>query len=79
MHLQDPCHPMMQLSVHALEIGQCDFLLQYHFMKRDDKESVKQAPVEDAKAKNASDELEMVEVLGVAVGGGIDLQLAVVV
>jgi hypothetical protein len=39
---------MMQRSVHALEIGQCDFLLQNHFMERDDKESVKQASVEDA-------------------------------
>ena len=79
MHLQDPCHPTMQLSIHVLEIGQCDFLLQNHFIKRDDKESVKQAPVKDAQAKNASDELEMVEVLGDAVGGGIDLQLVVVV
>jgi hypothetical protein len=38
---------MMQFSVHALEIGQCDFLLQNH-MEESDKETVEQASVEDA-------------------------------
>jgi hypothetical protein len=38
----------MQLSVHALEIRQSDFLLQNHFMERNDKVSVKEASVEDA-------------------------------
>ena len=38
----------MQLRVNALEIRQGDFLLQNHFMERNDEVSVKEASVEDA-------------------------------
>ena len=48
--LQHPCQPAVQLGVHALKIRQCDFLLQYHFMERNDKVSVKESSVEDAQA-----------------------------
>lgn len=46
--------------------------------KRNDKISVKEASVEDAKAQNMSDELEIVQMLGVDAGGKIDLERAVV-
>jgi hypothetical protein len=38
----------MQHSIRALEIRKRDFLLQNHFMERNDKVSVKEASVEDA-------------------------------
>ena len=47
-------------------------------MEGNDKVSVKEASVEDAKAQNASDELEIIEMFGVDAGGGIDLQRVVV-
>ena len=47
-------------------------------MERNDKVSVKEASVEDAQAQDASDELEIVEVLGVDTRGGIDLQHVIV-
>jgi hypothetical protein len=40
----------VQLGIHALEIRQCNFLLQYQFVERNAKVSVKEKPVEDAKA-----------------------------
>ena len=76
--LQHPCQPTVQFGVHALKIRQCDFLLQYHFMERNDKVSVKESSVENAQAKNPSDELEIVEMLRVYAGSGIDLQRVVV-
>ena len=68
----------MQLCVHALEIGQHDFLLQNHFIEREDKRSFEEVSVENPQAQKASDELEIVEMLGVGARGRIDLERAFV-
>jgi hypothetical protein len=40
----------VQVGIHALQIRQCNFLLQYQFVERRDKANVKETSVEDAKA-----------------------------
>jgi len=69
----------VDVSVDRLEIGQSDLLLQDHLVERDDKEGIQQTAVKNRQTDNASNELEVVQVLRVDVGLRADLKGIVVV
>jgi hypothetical protein len=63
----------MKSSVHTLQIGQCNLLLEDHLVERDDEIGVKESSMEDTKTDTSSDEFEVVEMFRVDSRVGIDL------
>ena len=69
----------MQLGIDTLQISQRNLLLQDHLVEADDEVRVQETAMEDAETQAATDELEVVQVLGVDTRGGVDLEGIVVV
>jgi hypothetical protein len=69
----------MKLCINTLEVGQCHFLPQDHFVEADNEVSVEESAMEDAQAQATTDELEIVEMLRVDAGCRINLQRIVIV
>ena len=78
-NVQHPGHTTMKFCIDTFEIRQCDFLLQDHLIKRDDKVGVKETSVEDGQSYNPTDELEIIQMFGVDARVGVDLEGIVVV
>ncbi len=53
----------MQFSVNALEISECNLLLQDHLVERGDEVGIQETTVEDTKTQASANELEVVQVL----------------
>ena len=78
-YIQHPRETTEQLGVDALQIGDDDLLAEDHLVERGDEVRIEEPPVEDAETQAATDELEVVQVLGVHARRGVDLQRVVVV
>lgn len=76
---QHPSERTEDLGIDTLHIDEGDLLLEHHLVQRGDKVGVEESAVEDGEGEDSSDELEVVEVLGVDVGVGVDLEGVVVV
>ena len=63
--LQHPRQTTVQLCVHTLQIGQRHLFLEDHLVERGDEVGIQEAAMEDTQTKTASDELEVVQMLGV--------------
>ena len=64
----------MQCLVDTLEIGDGDFFAKNHFVETGNEEGIKEAAMEDCHANDASNELEVGEMLGIDIGGWVDLE-----
>ena len=69
----------MQLGIDTLQISERNLLLQDHLVECRDEVGIQEATVEDAETQAATDELEVVQVLGVDAGRRVDLEGVVVV
>ena len=78
-HIQHPAETPVQLCVYTFQIGDRHLLAKDHLVERSDKVRVQEAAVEDAETQAPADELEVVQVLRVHAGRGVDLQRVVVV
>lgn len=77
--LQSPSQISVQVLIDTFHILQGDLLSQHHLVECTNEERVQEATVEDGKTDHTSNELEVVEVLGVDAGMRVDLQGVVVV
>lgn len=55
----------MEVRVDTLHILQCDLLAQNHLVERANEERVEEATMEDGETNDASNELEVVQMLGI--------------
>lgn len=69
----------MKLGIYALQVGKSDLLLQDHLVERSDEVGIEEATMEDTEPKTSTDELEVVQVLGVDARRRVDLKGIVVV
>jgi hypothetical protein len=69
----------MKFSIHTLQIGKGDFLLQDHLVETDDKVRVQESTMENGETQATTDELEVVEMFWVDTTGRVDLERVVVV
>jgi hypothetical protein len=63
----------MQFSIHTLQIGQRNFLLQNHLVEADDEVRVQESTVKYTETKTTTNKLEIVQMFGVDSRCGIDL------
>jgi hypothetical protein len=77
--LQHPFQVTMKISIDTLHILECDLLSQDHLVEGTDEEGVQEAAMEDGQTDNTSDELEVIQMLGVDSRVGVDLKSVVVV
>lgn len=68
----------MKLGIYALQVGKSDLLLQDHLVERSDEVRIEEAAMEDTEPKTSTDELEVVQVLGVDARRRVDLKGIVV-
>lgn len=71
---QHPIQTPVESFVDTLEIGDCNLFAKDHLVEAWDEECVEEAPMEDGHSDDASDELEIGEMFGVDVRGGVDLE-----
>ena len=64
----------MESLVDTLEVGDRDLFTEDHLVEAGDEESVKETAMEDGHSDNAPDELEVGQMLGVDVRGGVNLE-----
>ena len=64
----------MKLLVDTLEVGDDDLFSEDDLVEARNEEGVEEASVEDGHADDAADKLEVGEMLGIDVRGGIDLE-----
>lgn len=69
----------MQLRIDAFEIGERHLLPENHLVEGGNEVRVQEATVEDAEAQAPTNELEVVQVLGVDARRRVDLERVVVV
>lgn len=69
----------MQILIDTFHILQRDLLPQHHLVEGADEEGIQEPAVENGQANHPTDELEVVQVLGVDAGVGVDLQGVVIV
>jgi len=69
----------MQVFIDTLHVLKSDLLPQHHLVKGSDEEGVQETAVEDSKADYPANELEVVEMLRVDPGVGINLQGIIIV
>lgn len=69
----------MEVGVDTLHVLQRDPLLQNHLVKGANEECVQEAAVENGQTNDAANEFEVVEMLGVDAGVGVDLKGIVIV
>ena len=79
INLQNPLQTPVEFCVDTFHIGNGDLLVQDHLVEGDDEEGVQEAAVEDSQTDHATDEAEVVEMLGVDGRVGVDLEGVVVV
>lgn len=77
--LHGPGKSTVELCIDTLHIGQGDPLLQDHLVECTNEECIQEAPVEDSKTDNATNELEVSKMLGVDTGVWVNLESVVVV
>jgi hypothetical protein len=77
--LHGPGKSAVELCIDTLHVGQGDPLLQDHLVECTNKECIQEAPVEDSQTDNATNELEVSEMLRVDTGVWVDLEGVVVV
>jgi hypothetical protein len=68
----------VKIGIHTLHVCQCDFLPQYHFVESPDKESIKEATMENGQPHYSANKLKVVQVLWVYPRVGVDLQRIIV-
>ena len=78
-YLQHPLQVTMEISIHTLHVLQGDLLPQNHLVKRSNKEGVQETAVENGQTNNTTNELEIVQMLGIDARMRIDLECVVVV
>ena len=64
----------MERLVDTFEIGDGDLFTEDHLVEARDEESIEETAVEDGHSDDASDELEVGEMLGIDVRRGVDLE-----
>lgn len=64
----------MELLIDAFEIGDDDLFAEDDLVETRDEKGVEEASVEDGHPDDASDKLEVGEMLGIDIGRGIDLE-----
>lgn len=64
----------MKRLVDTFEIGDGDLFAEDHLIEARDEESIKETSVEDGHSDDASDKLEVGEMLGIDVRRGVDLE-----
>lgn len=69
----------MQFSIYTLQVRDHNLLLQDHLVECDNEVCIQEPTVEDAQAETPSNELEVVQMLGIDTRSGIDLEGIVVV
>lgn len=69
----------MQVFVNAFHILKSDLLPQHHFVEGSDEERIQETAVENSKADDPANELEVVEMLRVDPRVGINLQGIIIV
>jgi hypothetical protein len=65
---------MMQFSIHTLQVCQNHLFVEHHLAEADDKGYIQRAAVEDAKANEPTNKLEIVQLFGVDTGSRVDLK-----
>lgn len=69
----------MEVGIHTLHILQRNLLPQNHLIKRSNEESIQEAAVENGQTNNATNEFEVVQMLGVDTRMWVNLKCVVVV
>lgn len=69
----------MEISIYTLHVLQRHLLSQHHLVESANEEGVQKAAVENGEADNSTNKLEIVQMLGVNAGVGVDLEGVVVV
>ena len=64
----------MKGLVDTFEVGDCDLFTENHFVEAWNEESIKEASMEDGHSDDASDKLEIGEMLRIDVRRGVDLE-----
>lgn len=64
----------MELLIDALEVGDGNLFAENDLVKARNEEGIEETSVEDGHSDDASDKLEVGEVLGVDVGRGVNLE-----
>ena len=78
-YLQHPLQIAMEISIHTLHVSKSHLLSQDHLVKGANEKCIQEPPVENGQTNNASDEFEIVEMLGINARVRVDLQGVVVV
>ena len=78
-YVQHPGETAVKLSIDTLKISQRDLLAKDHLVECSNEVRIQEAAVEDAETQAATDELEVVQVLGVDAGRRVNLEGIVVV
>ena len=77
--VQHPLQRPMEIGIHTFHIRQADSLSENHLVQSANEEGIQESPVEDSQTDNPTNELEVVEMLRVDAGVGVDLKRVVVV
>lgn len=78
-HPQHPLETSVHLRIYALQIGQCNFLVDHHLVKADYEEGVQEAFVEECQSYTPANEMEVTEMFRIYSRCGIDLKRVVIV
>ena len=72
--VQHPSQTPVKFLIDTLEVGDTDLFTEDDLVETRNEEGVEEASVEDGHSDDASDKLEVGEMLGIDVGGGVDLK-----
>ena len=73
-HAQHPSQTPMESLIYTLEVGDGNLFAEDHLVEAWNEEGVEETSVEDGHADDASDKLEVGEMLGIDVGRGVYLE-----
>ena len=69
----------MQLDIHTFQVRQRNLLLENHLVEADDEVGIQESTMEDTQTQAPTDELEIVQMLGIDTRRRVDLKGVVVV
>lgn len=79
MNIQCPRQIPMEIFVDSFHVLKSDLLSEHHLVERANEKRIQKSSVENRKANNSPDELEIVQVLWVDAGVRVNLQCVIIV
>jgi hypothetical protein len=76
---QHPSQRTEDLGINTFHVTEGNLLLEDHLVQRSDEVGIEESTMEDGETEDATNELEVVQVLGIDRGVGVDLECVVVV